>query len=117
MAARTMWGSHPRRCPISATEAPWARSSMPISIARFVLARGMSGLERLTGAVSAPFDRGLGFRAVFSGRSSLVIERALFLTLAFGGSAAAAELVAAAARPDRVRGLRPRGWRSSLRGG
>src|SRR6516165_4146204 len=116
MAARTVWGSHPRRCPISATEAPWARSSMPISIARFVLARGVSRLETLTGAVSAPFDRGLGFRAVFSGRSSLVIERALLLTLVFGSSAVA-ELVSAAARPDRVRGLRPRGWCSSLRVG
>src|SRR6516165_757390 len=116
MAARTVWGSHPRRCPISATEAPWARSSMPISIARFVLARGRSGLEILTGAVSAPFDRGLGFRPVFAGRSSLVIERALFLTLAFGSSAAA-EFVSAAARPDRVRGLRWRGWCTPLRVG
>src|SRR6516162_4030876 len=116
MAARTVCGSKPRLCPISATEAPWARSIMPISIARFVLARGRSGLETLTGAVSAPFDRGLGFRAAFSGRSLLVIERALFLTLAFGSSAAA-ELVSAAARPDRVRGLRPRGWCSPLRVG
>src|SRR6516162_880633 len=117
MAARTVCGSQPRRCPISVTEAPWARSSMPISIARFVLARGRSGLETLTDAVSAPPDRGLGRRAAFSGGSLLVIERTLFLTLAFGRSAAAAELVSAAARPDRVRGLRSRGWCSSLRGG
>src|SRR6516162_1308304 len=106
-----------RRVPDSARSWPsGARSSIPISNARFVLARAMSGLETLTGAVSAPFDRGLGFRAVFSGRSSLVIERALFLTRAFRSSAAA-ELVSAAARPDRVRGLRWRGWCTPLRVG
>src|SRR5438128_7534076 len=38
IAARTVCGSQPRRCPISVTEVPSARSSMPISIARLVLA-------------------------------------------------------------------------------
>src|SRR5262249_23839261 len=42
IAARTVCGSQPRRCPISATEAPSARSSMPISSARLVLVGGRS---------------------------------------------------------------------------
>src|SRR6266850_780421 len=39
-AARTVCGSQPSRCPISATDAPSGCSSMPISIARFVRADG-----------------------------------------------------------------------------
>src|SRR5208283_3473024 len=42
MAARTVCGNQPSRWPISATDAPSGRSSMPISIARFVLAGGRS---------------------------------------------------------------------------
>ena len=44
MAARTVCGSQPSRCPISATVAPSGRSSRPISCARFVVAGGSSGL-------------------------------------------------------------------------
>src|SRR5205814_2209100 len=42
MAARSVCGSQPSRWPISATDAPSGRSSMPISIARLVLAGGRS---------------------------------------------------------------------------
>src|SRR2546430_12643261 len=61
MAARTVCGSQPSRCPSSATEAPSGRSSMPISTARFVLARGRSASAPGTLAVgkSAPSEGGL----------------------------------------------------------
>src|SRR4029077_1958568 len=50
-AARTVCGSQPSCCPSSATEAPSGRSSMPISTARFVLARGRSASAPATLAV------------------------------------------------------------------
>ena len=58
MAARTVCGSQPSRCPISATDAPSGRSSMPISAARLVLARGRSALGTLAGAKSASSEIG-----------------------------------------------------------
>ncbi len=58
MAARTVCGSQPSRCPISATDAPSGRSSMPISSARFVLASGRSALGALAVAKSAPSEMG-----------------------------------------------------------
>src|SRR6267143_5444518 len=57
-AARTVCGSQPSRCPISATDAPSGRSSMPISAARFVLARGRSASGILAVAESAPSEMG-----------------------------------------------------------
>src|SRR6266446_3759234 len=62
MAARTVCGSQPSRCPISAIDAPSGRSSMPISSARFVLARGRSTPDAL-----APSDGGLDCEAGGSG--------------------------------------------------
>src|ERR1700736_1074756 len=54
MAARTLCGNEPSRCPISATDAPSGRSSMPINTARFVLARGPSAPGTAGVAKSAP---------------------------------------------------------------
>src|SRR5439155_8796248 len=59
-AARTVCGSQPSRFPISATDAPSGRSSMPISTARFVLARGRSASGIPAVAKSAPSEIGSG---------------------------------------------------------
>jgi hypothetical protein len=59
MAARTVCGSQPSRWPISATEAPSGRSSIAISLARFVLADGASALLTLPAPKSVRAEVGL----------------------------------------------------------
>src|SRR4029077_880482 len=120
MAARTVCGSQPSRCPSSATEAPSGRSSMPISTARFVLARGRSASAPGTLAVgkSAPSEGSLdcddfpGDRVVFFD-TSMLSEAPSGATLA----CAAAELVSVGADPDRACETRRRGARWRLRAG
>src|SRR6516162_9221900 len=110
MAARTVCGSQPSRCPISATEAPSDRSSMPISLARFVLAGGPEVALTLAVAKSERSARGLEPERRCLGLSGTMAP------LATAAVASAGPLRAAAAR-DRVRRLRRFGWRSLLRSG
>src|SRR5436190_14927924 len=119
MAARTVCGSQPSRCPISATDAPSGRSSMPISIARFVLARGPSALGTLVVPTSALPDGGLDCEACGSGDEVVFFDRSMPSEAPSGATAAspAAELVWLAADFARPCELRLRGWRSDLRAG
>src|SRR6267378_6908045 len=119
MAARTVCGSQPSRCPISATEAPSGRSSMPISIARFVLARGRSAPGTLAVAKSAPFDRGVDCDDRFPCDRVVFFDRSMLSEAPSGATTAgaAAELVWVAADPDRAFATRRRGARWPSRAG
>src|SRR5207244_4585598 len=120
MAARTVCGSQPSRCPSSATEAPSGRSSMPISTARFVLARGRSALAPGTLAVgkSAPSEGGWDCDACFPGDRVVFFDRSMLSEAPWGATpACAAELVSVGADPDRACETRRRGARWRLRAG
>jgi hypothetical protein len=120
MAARTVCGNHPSRAAISAIEAPSARSSMPISIARFVLAGGRPAPD----VPMAPARLALGLDCEAARPvASLAVDMALLSPTATGGVAAAVGAVCrtsaarVAADAYRPREMRLRGWRSVLRAG
>jgi hypothetical protein len=113
MAARTVCGSQPSLCPISATAAPSGRSSMSISFARFVLAGGCSA--QLTLAVPSSACSAIG--SGDEGACSSLWTPSLQLRLAVGSAAlvAPARSVPAATECDRTRRL-PRFGSCSLLG-
>src|SRR6266478_6349317 len=119
MAARTVCGSHPSPCPISATDAPSGRSSMPISTARFVLARGRSAFGTLAVAKSASLDIGLDCAARCSSDGVVFVDRSMLSEAPSAATAAcpASNLVWIAADFDRACGVRRRGARWRLRAG
>src|SRR5205823_1903441 len=98
MAARTVCGSQPSRWPISATDAPSGRSSMPISIARLVLAGGRSAPGTLAVPKSPASNTGPGRAPACSTASEAFLTPLPRLELASGSPAAAS--VWAAADPD-----------------
>ncbi len=111
MAARTVCGSQPSRCPTSATEAPSRRSSRLISCARLVLAGGCSSaLTRLVAKLARSATGLMDARAgsCLSSTLSLPLSRAFRAA----GAVAAVGLVSADAARSRGRGLRLSGWRS-----
>src|ERR1700730_9753349 len=119
MAARTVCGSQPRRCPISANDTPSGRSGRPVSIARVVLARGRSAPGTLAVAKSAPFDRGVDCDDRFPGDRVVFFDRSMLSEAPSGATTAgaAAELVWVAAAPDRAFAPRRRGARWPSRAG
>src|SRR3984893_10224833 len=90
MAARTVCGSQPSRCPISATEAPSGRSSMPISTARFVLARGRSASGILAIAKLPPSTIRSGCEAGSPGGGVVFFDRPMLLEVPLEAAAARA---------------------------
>src|SRR6267378_3466449 len=116
MAARTVCGSQPSRCAISATEAPSGRSSMPISTARFVLARGRSASGILAVTKSTPSDAGLDCEAGSSGGGAVFFDSPMLLEVPLEPAAASAGAspVWVAVDFDRACRVRRRGvrWRS-----
>jgi len=114
-AARTVCGSQPSRCPISATEAPSGRSSMPISTARFVLARGRSASGILAIAKLTPSTIRSDCEAGSSGGGVVFFDRPMLLEVPLEAAApAAASPVWVAVDFDRACRVRRRGvrWRS-----
>src|SRR6202040_4180891 len=116
MAARTGCGSQPSRCPISATEAPSGRSSMPISTARFVLARGRSASGILAIAKLTPSAIRSDCEAGSSGGGVVFFDSPMLLEVPLEAAAASAAAlpVSAAVAFDRACRVRRRGvrWRS-----
>src|SRR3984893_6334817 len=97
MAARTVCGSQPSRCPICATVAPSGRSSRPISCARLVLAGGCSAPLALGAFKSTCSVPGVEPERAGSGLSCTT---RLPLRLAFGIAAAFAAARSVRAAPD-----------------
>src|SRR6266481_3440065 len=118
-AARTVCGSQPSRCPISATEAPSGRSSMPISTARFVLARGRSASGILAIAKLTPSAIRSDCEAGSSGGGVVFFDRPMLLEVPLEAAAAsaAASPVWVAVDFDRACGVRRRGVRWRPRAG
>src|ERR1700730_7884850 len=116
MAARTVCGNQPSRCPISATDAPSDRSSMPISTARFVLARGRSASGILAVIKSTPSAIRSGCEAGSSDGGVVFFDRPMLLEgpLEAAAAGAAASPVWVAVDFDRACRVRRRGvrWRS-----
>jgi hypothetical protein len=111
-AARTACGNRPRRCPISATEAPSGRSSMPISCARLVFARDRFSPDTLAVVKSPLCDGGADCEARGSGEGGVFVASSIRseALLEAAGVDPAAELVWVTADLDRG-GVRGRGAR------
>src|SRR6266853_5531557 len=119
MAARTVCGSQPSRCPISATEAPSGRSSMPISTARFVLARGRSASGILAVVKLTPSAIRSDCEAGSAGSGVVFFDRLMLLEVPLEAAAAsaAASPVWVAVAFDRACRVRRWGVRWRLRAG